>query len=363
MIQDKSTKKLVQLTLVLLCIFLLSQILPAFSAVYRVAIFLFIPLILSIYAFYALRPVKMGLLKVFKKNKIVAPIVFLLFIVVLIVMVGVISNIFVVQIQTITSGLSFDKLKDIRVPFLPEISSVVNIEEYLKKATDFLTNWIQTLPSQVPTFASNVSSVGTQFVLFLLGTFYLLSDENKVADAVQVRIKGKYEKELLCMFEDIHGTLKTYISGQIMVSIILGTMMLVGYLVIGLPYAIIMAMIALITNLIPFIGPFIGAFPAVLIGFASSGSLGIKVIVLTIVIQQLESNLVTPHVMGSKLDVHPFMVILVVLAGMSLFGVIGALFATPVYMSLKIIVKTLYQINRKRKSDKLAETKSEIEIV
>lgn len=148
-----------------------------------------------------------------------------------------------------------------------------------------------------------------------------------------------------------------------MVSIILGTMMLVGYLVIGLPYAIIMAMIALITNLIPFIGPFIGAFPAVLIGFASSGSLGIKVIVLTIVIQQLESNLVTPHVMGSKLDVHPFMVILVVLAGMSLFGVIGALFATPVYMSLKIIVKTLYQINRKRKSDKLAETKSEIEIV
>ena len=64
----------------------------------------------------------------------------------------------------------------------------------------------------------------------------------------------------------------------------------------------------------------------------------LKVIIVAVLIQQLESNLVTPYVMGSKLPIHPFTVIVVVLVSINLFGIVGALIATPLYLSIKILV-------------------------
>src|SRR5699024_4107277 len=103
----------------------------------------------------------------------------------------------------------------------------------------------------------------------------------------------------------IDNTLATYINGQILIALILGVLMYVGYLVIGLPYAFLLAVVALVTNLIPFVGPIIGTVPAVVVALTVSLPMILKVLVVAIVIQQLESNVVTPYIMGSKLPIHP----------------------------------------------------------
>ena len=90
-------------------------------------------------------------------------------------------------------------------------------------------------------------------------------------------------------------------------------MLLIGYSIIGLEYALLLAIFGLFMNLIPFIGPWISAVPAVIIGFIQDPKVGIGAAIIMVIAQQVESNLITPNVMGKSLDIHPLTVITVIL--------------------------------------------------
>ena len=106
------------------------------------------------------------------------------------------------------------------------------------------------------------------------------------------------------MLAEADHTLAQYITGQLLVALILGILSFIGYLIIGLPNALILTLIIMVTSFIPFIGAIVGALPAVLIGITSSFSLALKTIIVLIVVQQLEGNLITPDP-SSRLQIHP----------------------------------------------------------
>lgn len=129
---------------------------------------------------------------------------------------------------------------------------------------------------------------------------------------------------------------------------IIGTLAYIGYLIVGLPYAIVLALIVGITNIIPYLGPYIGAFPALIVALSISWKMALSVVVVNIIVQIFEGNVVSPQVVGRKLHIHPLFIIISLLIGGKLAGILGLILAVPVFAVLKVIVHhiVLYYTSR-----------------
>lgn len=128
------------------------------------------------------------------------------------------------------------------------------------------------------------------------------------------------------------------------VSSFVGILCYIAFTLIGLDYALILALVAMVTNVIPFLGPWLGTIPAVIVGLLHSPLKALLVILLVVIIQQIESNILQPQVMGKKLSMHPVTVLSLILVAGSFAGIIGMLLAVPLYAVGKVIVTHAYRL-------------------
>ncbi|MDQ0508677.1 pheromone autoinducer 2 transporter [Aedoeadaptatus ivorii] len=339
MAKNNATGILVNIALVLLIIYLFSITQKFLGPVYDIFIFLATPLILSIYLFYAFRPVRDWLAKKTKRPDLSAVLTFLLFIACTIGLFTVTISMIYNQAQSFVSNLDMQALiRYSDTEIFQQINRYVPLNRYIAQFESWLQSSASNIPNVLGGLLSNIGTFGSLILLILLGLFYLLKDEEQAVATIHYLARGKYYSRIMDILGQIHRTLETYISGQILVAGILGVLMFIGYTIIGLPYKLSLAAIALIFNFIPFIGPFLGAAPAVLVALTIDFAMVVKVIVVSTIVQQLEGNVITPNIMGSRLDIHPFVVIIAVMVCANLFGVLGALIASPLYMVLKIII-------------------------
>ena len=337
---SKLNRNLITITLIFLIILLFSTTQKFLSPVYNVIMSLIVPLILAIYIFYAFRPIRDKLTKWTKKPRLSAVLTFLLFIAITMGLFYITFTMIYDQAASFFSDFDVKSLASFnQSDFYKQVNEYVPLNDYIAKFEAWLQGFAGDVPRLLANGLSNIGAVGSLLLLMILGLFYLLLDEEDAVKAIQYLARGKYYDRIMDVLGQIHRTLETYISGQIMVACILGVLMFIGYTIIGLKYKLSLAAIALVFNFIPFIGPFLGAAPAVLVGLTMGGNMVLKVIVVSIVVQQLEGNVITPNIMGNKLDIHPFVVIVAVMICANLFGVLGALIASPLYMCLKIIIK------------------------
>ncbi|MEW5873453.1 MAG: AI-2E family transporter [Chloroflexota bacterium] len=129
-----------------------------------------------------------------------------------------------------------------------------------------------------------------------------------------------------------------FIAGQAVLCLIIGVMALVAYLIIGLPNALVLALVAGVLEAVPMIGPLLGAIPAALVALSIAPSRLVWVIVAMVVIQQVENSLLVPRVMRKAVGVNPFVSLLAIFAFSSLFGITGALMAIPTAAMLQILL-------------------------
>src|SRR5699024_12118745 len=135
-------------------------------------------------------------------------------------------------------------------------------------------------------------------------------------------------------------------------SFCVGILLFIGYLIIGLKYSLTLALFAMLMNVIPFLGPFIAVIPALIVGLFQSPIMVVWVAIVTLIAQQIESNLISPNVMGRVLNLHPLTVITVILAAGSIAGFIGILFAVPFYTIIKTVVVHFYNTYQESKTTK-----------
>lgn len=347
---NQVTKVLLNISLVLVIILLLGLTKDFLRPVYSVIIYILGPIILSVYIYYALRPLKLFLNRYISNETLCAVITFIIFLLLIVLLFSLLSNVIITQVrQLMNYNLNLDSFLKDNNEVVTWMQNNLNLQHHLQDLETKLQKVASNIPGYLGGAFSSVSSFATQCIMGLLCIFYLLKDEDLFAQLVEKIFRGPYQKRLNHMGIQIHETLKTYISSQLLVAVVLGAMTFIGFLIIGLPYSVLMAIIALFTNFIPFIGPIIGCVPAVLVAMSVDFSMVIKAILVTVVVQQLESNLITPNIMGNKMDIHPFVVIIVVLISMNLFGVLGALIATPLYITIKIIVETILAIRNDKK--------------
>lgn len=228
----------------------------------------------------------------------------------------------------------------------------------LEESVDSLSNSIQDIAVKgstwIVSFISGTVSVTLTLILVPFFFLFMLKDHEKFAPNIYNIFSGNRLIWVKKTLADINNVLRSYVQGQVLISFLLALMMFIGYLLIGLEYSLLLAVFAFFANMIPFIGPWISLVPAIIVALIQDPILVIWVAVVTLVVQQVESNLITPNIMGKTLDIHPLTVISLVLAAGNIAGFIGILIAIPTYAVLKVIVINIYE---ERKKIKEAATK------
>src|SRR5699024_6317476 len=187
-------------------------------------------------------------------------------------------------------------------------------QAYVQVALDQGSQMVSNLLGNAITIVSGTVSVLVTLILIPFFFFFLLKVHETSITAMTSPFKGTFQQFLSELMSDIDSTLRAFIQGQMLVSFILCIILYIGYAIIGLDYALLLAIFALFMNLIPFIGPWVAFLPAALLALIQDPIMFVWVSLITLIAQQIESNLVTPNVMGQTLKLHPLTVITVVLA-------------------------------------------------
>ncbi len=182
------------------------------------------------------------------------------------------------------------------------------------------------------------------FVIILapILAFYILLDWEKIRAGILNLFSPGFRRELQALGADIDKVLIDGIKGSILIAVIVGTLVGASALILGVKFPLIIGLLAGLTNLIPYFGPFIGAIPAVLIAYSESLRLAIYQTLAIFIVQQIESNFITPRILGGKLGLHPLFIIFALLAGGNLYGIWGILFAVPVAAMIKVTISWVY---------------------
>ena len=177
--------------------------------------------------------------------------------------------------------------------------------------------------------------------------FYLSKDLHKIKAGFMSFVPPESHKETLGLLQDIDKVIAGFVRGELLVSLIVGALWGMTMYLLGVPFAVILGLITALGEIIPYFGPFLALMPALALALAMSRTLGLRVIVAYIVIQQLESIFIVPKVMGDNCDLHPLLVIFALLAGEQLGGIGGMIIAVPVAGIIKVVLSRLIQsVNR-----------------
>ncbi|MBM7646397.1 putative PurR-regulated permease PerM [Scopulibacillus daqui] len=230
----------------------------------------------------------------------------------------------------------------------------------ISKITKDLTGYISRYAASLSKGIMNVVGTVTEVVLsiavlpFLL--FYLLKDGKRLPDYIVMHLPNKIRHEAREILRDMNHAVSAYIRGQIFVAVCVGMLLFIGYSMIGLNYALLLAVIAMVTNVVPYLGPIIAISPAIIIAIVTSPFMILKLAVVWVVVQLLEGKVISPQIMGKSLHIHPITVIFVILTAGNLFGIGGLILAVPGYAVLKVIAVHLYRFIRLH-SDMYTDTK------
>jgi len=217
---------------------------------------------------------------------------------------------------------------------------------YEKMTATFEQNAKNILLGAGTTIAGTVGVIANMVMVLALipfVLFFMLKDGKNAPTNLMKILPKKHQGEAESVLVDMDEALSSYIQGQLIVSFFVGLFAYIGYLIIGLDYALVLGLIAMVTNVIPFLGPWIGTFPALIVGLFTSPFQALLVIIVAVIVQQAESNLISPYVMGKKLNMHPLTILFVLLIAGQFGGIVGLILAVPAYALLKVIVSHLYR--------------------
>jgi predicted PurR-regulated permease PerM len=203
------------------------------------------------------------------------------------------------------------------------------IERASQVAEGFLDNLLGAVTS---IFDILVKTFGIVFV-----AIYLLLDARRMKATFIRAAPAKYRRDAQVLWEDFGASLSRYLGGLSISLLLQGVLSGLALWVLGVPYPVLLGLWVSMTAIIPYLGAYLGAIPAVLLGFYQSTTIGILTIVVYIIIQQLESNVLTPRIQGQAVRVHPILVLLTVIALSEIDGLRGAVFAVPLLAVIRVL--------------------------
>lgn len=168
--------------------------------------------------------------------------------------------------------------------------------------------------------------------------FYLMKDSGPIRESLNAPFPTGVRPYLRDILDIADRTLGGYIRGQLTLGIIVGVIVAAGLLIIGVPFAVLLGIVAGLTELVPIIGPWIGGAVGVLVTLATEPDKVLWVILLYLIVQLLENTLLVPRIQADTLNMHPIVVILVITVGSQYFGLWGVILGPPLVALAKDVI-------------------------
>ncbi|AQS53933.1 AI-2 transport protein TqsA [Jeotgalibaca dankookensis] len=222
-----------------------------------------------------------------------------------------------------------------------------SLDSRISEAPGEIWNWISSSSQQIFDVFSTISNVVVAVVTFPIILFFMLADRGKFKPFIMQYTPPVFRKDLVTIGRRISEVLSSYVVGVALVALSLGVILFFGYLIIGLDYAFVLAVIATITAVIPFIGATIGIIPAIIVAAFTSPAMLIKMIVVWVVAQAVQGNIIEPNIMGKKLKIHPLTIIIVLLIMGNLLGIVGMILGVPIFAVAQVLFEYIFNKFRK----------------
>ena len=323
------------------------------------------PLLLAVIQYYVMNPVVDWFEKKFKVPRVATILVLFLF--VLIALIWIINILVPIAQNQINSLIkNWPHIWNDAVNATQNALRDPRLHEVKGSLQGMIDNTQKTLfksgQSTINAALGNISSavsIITMIVMTLLTApfilFFMLKDGHQLRPYITKFAPEHWQPSFSQLLYDINYALASYIRGQITVAFWVGVMFVIGYIIIGLPYGLALAILAGFMNLIPYFGTPLALIPVFVIAIMTSGSMLIKVLVVFLIEQAIETRILSPLVMGNKMEMHPVTTILLLIGASSVWGLWGVIFGIPIYAILKIIVSRVYNYYR-RESEIFSET-------
>lgn len=251
-------------------------------------------------------------------------------------------------------NLDLQKLADDLVTFLSQPLDILgyafNLQDLVGDLQQALQDLLRPFATQTVSLLFNVVSSLLWVVSIFIISFYLVKDAARLRSFLDRIAPPGYTEELRRLREEINKVWKAFFRGQVVLGIVVGIVVWIAMTAIGLTNAGLMGLLAGLLEVIPTFGPVLATIPAMLIAFFQGSTylplsnfwFAVLVLGIYLLIQQMENAYLVPRIMGRRMQIHPVIIFLGVLAGGILFGALGVLLAAPVIGTLRVLLRYVY---------------------
>ncbi|MFX3618928.1 MAG: AI-2E family transporter [Sporolactobacillus sp.] len=344
-----------------LLIFVLTKITFIFVPVVTLITTLFFPILVAGFLFFLLSP----FVTLFEKFRLPRPlcivIIYLILISLIVLLVSIVGPPLGMQVKSLFSHLpdyitywrkNIEQLADTRGFKWLITQDYYSIDKIQKSLLNMVNDYSKHAGSGFSTFFSVIVNLTLTIVTVPFILFYMLKDGDRLPHAVMRFFPHQYHHEVSHILEDLNATLSSYIHGLIIVASFVGVTSSIGFSIIGLPYSLLLGLIVGVTNIIPYMGPILGATPAIIVALMDSPVKALFVLAVIVIVQQLDGHLISPLVMGKRLNTHPLTIIVLLLVSGKWIGPLGMILAVPFYAMIKTVIMHLLRLLRLRKQSK-----------
>lgn len=241
-----------------------------------------------------------------------------------------------------------------QVPALIEQNLLTPLERFVPVGLirEELRGGIELPRSRVFAYMRNAATAIASVFAVLFMIAYMLIDAERLRNLLLLvyppGVRGQRRRTLM----RIGKRMSAWLSAQLLLCLIIGVSTFIGFTLMGIPYALPLAIIAAVGELIPAIGPTVGAVPALIVALLSSPWQFWAVLVFAILLQKVENYLIVPRVMARKVSISPLAVFIAFMIGASLLGVMGAIMAIPVAAIAQVAFDEAFVARRERRQDR-----------
>lgn len=223
--------------------------------------------------------------------------------------------------------------------WLKEYSVQHGIDDNIKEGLGSISSNLQDTAGGVFSTLFGIFGGILSFFLVVIITFYMVIEERAVKKIVWSVAPKKHQVYVMGLISRMQKKVGLWLRGQLILSLIIFILIYLGLLILGVKYALVLALLAGITEFVPYLGPFLAAIPAIFLAFTQSPMLAVFVAVLYYVVQFTENHLIVPKLMQKVVGLNPIVIISVLLMGFKIAGVPGIILSIPVATAVSVFIK------------------------
>jgi predicted PurR-regulated permease PerM len=339
-ISDISLKKVTK--------FLLGLVSLVFLVYFSVIIFdIIIMLILSILLAFIFNPLVMFLEKNGLNRLVSVLLVFLIAAFLTIFGFSVLIPKIVKQLNVIAANFSKENIDAVLGQFnqtLTEVLPLVSAEEITQQISTFFSELLVNSINNITEIVTSIISILAIVVIVPFMTFFILKDKHKIVKGIIDVMPNKYFEVSYWVIKKISDQLGRYVRSWIFDAFIVGLMATIGLSILGIQNSITIGAIAGIGHLIPYFGPVIGGLPAIIISLIQFGDLSMlpSITLMFVIIYTFDNGYIQPNVFSKGTDIHPLLIIILILVGSQAMGILGMLLAVPAATVIKTAAREIY---------------------